>query len=476
MAGVPTDGEHRRKAGATVLVMHNINREHPEYVARKAMWRRYQDLYSGGERLRANASEYLVRRHKEPGEVYQERLSRVFYENYVGSIVDWYAATLMRREPMMLFEGEDTKAKAFYSDFAEDCDRKGTNFSEFFRQRFVDAMVCGSSYIVVDFPRVTSPLLTRAAEDAAGRSRAYLVDYGADEVINWSYDPNGGLDWAVIRTSCLQQSSITDARWERETRWVYYDRENFQLYRAGTEGKAPELVDEGRHGLASQHRVPIFPLKIMEGLWLTNKAALLQLEHFNKSNALSWALTMGLFATPVIYSEREWNQIVGESYYIQLGPGDKFGWTEPEGKVYQIAADNLVRLKDEIYRVCYLMGQAGSGATGSLQQSGLSKQRDFAITQEVLRAYGDSVKETMKQVLRAIAEARQDGVSIDVSGLDEFDIEDFSNELDDARKLLEMGIGSDTLKKQVFKKLAFKYLCDARQEIKNRVAEEIDRT
>jgi hypothetical protein len=26
----------------------------------------------------------------------------------------------------------------------------------------------------------------------------------------------------------------------------------------------------------------------------------------------------------------------------------------------------------------------------------------------------------------------------------------------------------------VFKKLAFKYLCDARQEIKNRVADEID--
>jgi hypothetical protein len=31
------------------------------------------------------------------------------------------------------------------------------------------------------------------------------------------------------------------------------------------------------------------------------------------------------------------------------------------------------------------------------------------------------------------------------------------------------------LKKQIFKRLAFKYLCDARQDIKNRVAEEIDR-
>jgi hypothetical protein len=220
--------------------------------------------------------------------------------------------------------------------------------------------------------------------------------------------------------------------------------------------------------------VPIFQLQVSEGLWLMNKAALLQLEHFNKSNALSWALTMSLFAMPVVYSDREWNQIVGESYYIQLGPQDRFGWTEPDGKVYQIAADNLVRLKDEIYRVCYLINHAGNATSSDLRQSAASKQRDFSITQEVLRAYGDSVKDTMKQVLRAIAEARKDDVSIDVSGLDEFDIGDFSNELDDAKKLLDLGISSETLKKQVFKKLAFKFLCDARQEIKNQVAEEID--
>ena len=219
----------------------------------------------------------------------------------------------------------------------------------------------------------------------------------------------------------------------------------------------------------------MFRLQVSEGLWLMNKAALLQLEHLNKSNALSWALTMSLFATPVVYSDREWNQIVGESYYIQLGPEDRFGWTEPEGKVYQIAADNLVRLKDEIYRVCYLLTQAGSVSSSDPRMSGLSKRMDFSVTQEVLRAYGDSVKDLMKQVLRGIAAARQDGVTIEVSGVDEFDIDDFSNELDDAKKLLELGIGSETLRKQVFKKLAFKYLCDARQEIKNQVADEIDR-
>jgi hypothetical protein len=452
--------------------MQTINREHPEYIARKAMWKQYRDLYSGGERLRQNASEYLVRRQKEPGEVYQERLNRVFYENYIGSIIDWYAATLMRREPVMLFEGGDAATKTFYNLLADDCDLRGTNLSEFFRRRFVDALVYGGSYTVIDFPRVNGEVLTRAEEDALGQSRAYLVDYTADEVINWNYDQTGGLEWVVIRTSVLQQSKVTDAKWEKETRWIYYDRENFQIFRRTSDTSPIEAADQGRHALAPLQRVPLFEMKMSEGLWLMNKAALLQLEHFNKSNALSWALTMGLFAMPVIYSDREWQQIVGESYYIQLGKDDQFGWTEPEGKVYQIAADNLIRLKDEIYRVCYLSGHAGAG---DIRQSGLSKQRDFGITQEVLRAYGDAVKETMKQVLWTIAAVRQDGIAIDVSGLDEFDIEDFSNELDDARKLLDLGIESETLRKQIFKKLSFKYLCDARQEIKNRVAEEIER-
>ena len=162
---------------------------------------------------------------------------------------------------------------------------------------------------------------------------------------------------------------------------------------------------------------------------------------------------------------------MGESYYIQLGPQDRFGWTEPEGHVYQIASDNLSRLQEEIYRVCHVTHAGGSG---SAAQSGLSKQRDFAITQEVLRAYGDAVKDALKRVLRAVDAAREDGLSVDVSGMDEFDIGDFGTELEDAQRLLSLGMESPTLKKQVFKKLAFQFLCDVRQEVKDRIGREID--
>ncbi len=437
------------------------------------MWRRYRDLYAGGEQFRVNAAEYLVRRQKELIEVYQERLARVFYENYLGSIVDWYTATLVRREPILEFEGTNDRAKDFFASFVQNCDLRGTTLTQFFKQQITEALVCGKSYVVVDFPRADSPVLTRADEDASGRSRAYLVAYSADELINWSRDQGGELEWVVIRTSLLKQDSVKTFGWKRETRWIYYDREKFEIYeRTGADQKTIGLVDQGRHGFAGIGRVPVFELGVSEGLWLTNKIALLQLEHFNKSNALGWALTMGLFAMPVIYSERPFNQITGESYYIQLGPEDRFGWTEPTGNVFQIAADNLGRLKDEIYRVSYLMQQAGDGAGSN--QSGLSRQWDFSVTQEILRAYGAIVKDAVRNVLNAIVAARQDGLGIDVVGLDEFDITDFSTEAADAKSLLALGIQSPTLTKQIQKRVAMKYLCDSRQEIKNRIAEEID--
>jgi hypothetical protein len=247
----------------------------------------------------------------------------------------------------------------------------------------------------------------------------------------------------------------------------------YRRSKRGSNETAIELIDSGVHGLAKQKRVPLFRLEMPDGMWLLNRAGSLQLEHFNKSNALSWALTMGLFAMPVVYSDRRWNEVVGESYYIQLGPNDKFGWTEPEGRVYEIAAQNLVRLQEEIYRVCYL-SQMGGPMDAGAQQSGLSKERDFAATQEVLRSYGDSIKDLTRRILFAIEEAREDGLRIDVSGLDEFDIGDFSAELSDAERLLKLGIDSPTLKKQIFRKLALKYLCDVRQDIKDEIATEIE--
>lgn len=470
--GLPVEAD---SVGGKETDVEEINREHPEYRAQGDVWPKYWDLYVGGEQMIRNADRYLVARKNEPGDVFRERLQRAYYENYIGSIIDWYGATLFRREPVLAFEGGDERGRAFYNEFAEDCDLRGSTLSEFFRRQVVNALVLGKSYVVVDFPRIGRMATTRAEEDELGMSRAYLCEYPASSLINWERDEQGELEWAVLRTERVVQGADGEAGVER--RWIRYDRETFRIYRqveTGVEKGETGLVDEGRHGLAGQRRVPVFEFSVGEGLWLMNKAASLQLEHFNKSNGLSWALTNGLFAMPVVYTDRKFEQLVGDSYYLQLGQDDKFGWTEPEGHVYEIALRNLDRLKDEIYRVCYLMSQAGGGLSKATAITGYSKERDYAITQEVLRGFGDSVKETMKRVLKAIVAGREDAIGVDVAGLDEFDIGDFSDELADAERLLGMGIESETLRKQVFKKLAMKFLCDARQEVKDQIAREIE--
>jgi hypothetical protein len=455
----------------------DITLEHPEYRSQRTVWQRYRDLYTGGEQFTSRGSEYLIRRQREPNDVYGERLERVFYENYVGSIIDWYGATLFRREPILIFEGDDPSARGFFNQFADNCDLRGTAISDFLRRQLIEALVLGRSYTVVDFPRHDRKPATRAEEEESGAARAYLTRFGLEQLTNWERNDQGDFEWTVLRTERPLNPGLAGGAWTTKRRWIYYDRQRFEIHEdVSEEGRTtkPALVDEGPHGLSRLNRVPVFEFAISDGLWLMNKAAGLQLEHFNKSNALSWALTMGLFAMPVVFSDREWNQVLGDSYYLQLAPGDKFGWTEPEGHVFEIALSNIDRLKEEIYRVCYLMSQAGGSLTKNAALSGLSKQRDYTVTQEVLRGYGDAVKDALKRLLRTIVDARQDRLTVDVSGLDEFDIGDFSDELADAASLLALGVQSPTLRKQLYKKLAFKYLCDVRQEVKDRIAQEID--
>src|SRR3954463_15181020 len=192
-----------------------IEQEHPDYTERARMWRRDRDLYVGGEQFRQHASEYLVRRLREPLDVYQERLARVFYENYIGSIVDWYSATLMREEPIIDLSEGNAKSREFFGEFVENCDRRGTTLTQFFRQQLTEALVCGKSYVVVDFPRTEGAARSRAEEDALGQSRAYLLGYNADEVINWSYDDSGEMEWIVIRTSWLKQDDVMSHGWKK---------------------------------------------------------------------------------------------------------------------------------------------------------------------------------------------------------------------------------------------------------------------
>lgn len=455
--------------------LRDITKESNEYRNWKSIFESYTDLYAGGAQFKAKANQYLYRRHREPGEIFGERAERAFYENYIGSIIDWYASTLFRREALFTVD-EATKNEAqFYFGFLQNCDRNGTGISDFFRKRFCEALVYGRSYVCLEFPLQTTIFANRSEELKAGADRPYLVGYTPVSTLSKRYDDFGKLEQITFIVSETAGSGIGEAKAKK---LLAYDQENFYLIAQdeSTANKEFRILSTGRHSCASQLMPPVFELEVSEGMWLMNKAASLQLEHYNKSNSLAWSLGMALYATPVIYSKKDWSKMLGESYYIHLDPEDKFGWTEPEGNVYKIAMDNLNRLQEEIYRTCYVLNQSKSWLGGSKAESASSKKQDYQITQEVLRAYGDNVKDCLKKVLHSVVVARKDRVALTVGGLDQFEVGELKEELDDAKALLALGIESQTFKRQLFKRLALKLLSDSNELTKNRIASEIDET
>jgi len=242
--------------------MIEIDREHPDYKRQAITWRMYRDLYAGGQQFKHRAAEYLLRRQKEPLDVYGERLQRAFYQNYIGSIIDWYAATLFRRAPSLQMEGGLQSGRRFLANFADDCDQRETTLAAFFRACFTDALVAGRSHILLDFPKIPMVVNNRAQEDAAGVSRAYVVRYQAEDLINWSLNERGDYDWVVLRQSMTRQPEVDSAELIRETYWFYYDREEFRTYRrleGNGEPNPIELIGQGPHSLARQNRVPLLP-------------------------------------------------------------------------------------------------------------------------------------------------------------------------------------------------------------------------
>src|SRR5207253_1219295 len=112
----------------------------------------------------------------------------------------------------------------------------GTSLADFFRRQYIEGLVTGSSYVLVDFPRLAGRVETRGEEDATGASRAYLVEYSSEDLINWSLDERGNFDWVVLRTKSVRKDKVEDADWRVETRWAYYDKQTFRIYTETQEG------------------------------------------------------------------------------------------------------------------------------------------------------------------------------------------------------------------------------------------------
>ncbi len=149
--------------------MFDIDREHPRLCRRgRAMWRRYRDLYAGGEQLPAERAGLSVPRQREPGDVYAERLSRVFYRELYRVDCGLVCGDAVPPGAGADVRGAKRGGQEFFRGVGGGCGPEGDAADDFFRRQFIEGLITGASYVLVDFPRAAAKAGNRGGGRRAG--------------------------------------------------------------------------------------------------------------------------------------------------------------------------------------------------------------------------------------------------------------------------------------------------------------------
>jgi hypothetical protein len=465
------------------MLVSELNRKHEEWTRLAPFWREIEILARGGRDVVANAAMFLRARPMEPASTYQARLRAASYENIFGTAIGWYASRLFSEPPQVFLRAngkpvEDDGVAAFLRN----ADRAGCSLVGVAQTRWFNSVVAnGSVFVLLDLPRVdTSLLASQRHQRESGALDPYLVTYEPQQIINWSCDEHGVLEWAIVATISTRRGKL--AAPIVIDRWYVYDRENVEIWESTrkTDTKAgdddtkreAQLVHFGRHALADEGRVPLRKIEVPDELWFGWRVYPQIVDHLNADNAYAWLLMMSCLPVPVITGTYNADPKISETAYISLDTGSTFSYTEPTGVAFEWAEKRVRSLKEEIHRQMYLLSQARSTDATPAAQSGASKQADMQPSSEVLDGFGAIFRRAIRDILTDVLAIRgRADVEVDVQGLN-FETDELG-EIETAQAALDLGVPSDTFRGHVYKAVA-RCVAKADPETQKKIDGEID--
>jgi len=479
-----------------------LDQKHAYWSTNHDTWDMLDLLYRGGQAIQEQAARFLRKRPKELSEVYTARLVSFDYQGIIGTGCGWYMSKLFSKDPTIDIrpKGEQDPAKLPdakkkpYTDFLQNCDRSNTTYIDLWRQIFENLLVFKGCYVCVDLPRLDATVTNRAQQRAAGGLDPYLTVWGPRSVINWDVDDYGNLLWAVVKVKTYRHTFLGDGL--SVDRWYYYDRTDYRIYERsrvepkdsgevalfGASGElvssaaqqTAELIDEGKHSMSGENRVPLRYIMIPDGLWLANRAYLPSMTHLNVENSLIWAVIMANLPVAVIKGDTEFCQTISETAYISLDKDASFEWTEPKGTSFKTSQEILKSKREEIFRSMFLIAQGRDSSASASAASGVSKEADMTPAKDVLAAFGDVIRAQGQNLLNDIALVRGDAnIEFDIRG---FNFEE-SSAIDEAEVLellMSLDIQSDEFYKQAQIRVLQSYLTDANRAVIQQCIDEVN--
>ena len=459
------------------MELRKLRRTHADYDA--ISWQRHADLIAGGVEFHKRIERYLPKHDVEPQKVYKIRCAQAFYLGYCAPIVQYFASWLFSSP--LVFKSTPEGVDEWYAQFKEDVDTLGTDLDQFLRNAFVNACIARSAYWRVEFPEPLTPPQSKQDWQNQGLGSAHLCFIPADCLINWRRDEYGRFVWVMEHHCSEDLLEPTDEETTVTETWTLWradgSAQRWQSVYPKSKPPAPtDSIGEVAAPLNPTGTIPIVELKLPSELWVMNLLSDGQLEHFRKSNGLSWSIDRTCYAMPWFKLEDASRPpTMGAGYYGILGLKEDVTWPAPPAAPFATIQEYTAKLKDELHRVTHMMAMGADNNAAAIGRSGESKLADNLATEIVLGALGRHVREAAEKTYNLITRGRGESTDWHVSGMDNYRIPDAKSVIENVKSVLSLNIPSPTLHRYLSTKAALAEASDADEPTKAAIRDEIER-
>lgn len=351
-----------------------------------------------------------------------------------------------------------------FETFLNDVDRLGTTLQEFMRYNSTQAKIYSVMYILVDN---VSEIGETVADQVGNRQLPYLVAIEPKSVYKWLVNDIGELDLFTYTTTVFDDEGKAKTQYHEWTRTSWTVRNEEQKVIATGEhnlGKVPIVQWFGR----SSRKIDILPPPEYLAIAKTNHQV------YHLCSLLTQILNMQTFSTLTLPDNGQGvDDITLGTNNVLMYPAESShapAFIAPDRGPAEIIMSVIKMLVDDMYRL------SGINSVIGVQEakSGVAKQWDFERTNQRLTDFSVQCESAENDIIELFELWTGTNVNYKCDYPREFKINDIADSLAQSQAVLDLGLGSNTLKVETGKKVLDSYLPNIEPDTFDDIVAEIE--
>lgn len=399
------------------------------------------DAYYGTGMFAAGGALRKHPREDEKNYIFRQHLS--YFLNHTAPIVNACIDPIFKDTI-----SRDYSKNELLQTFIDDVDRLGTTLQEFMNYNALQAKLYGVMYILVDN---VSEIGETVADVVRNRQLPYLAAIEPKNVYNWRINDVGELDFFAYTTTVFDDEGKAKAQYNEwtPTSWIIKNDEQ-KIIATGEHnlGRIPVVQWFGR----ASRKIDILPPPEYLAIARTNH----QIYHL--CSLLTQILNMQTFSTLTLPDNGQGvDDITLGTNNVLMYPAESShapAFIAPDRGPAEIIMSVIKMLVDDMYRLSGINSVIGVQET----KSGVAKQWDFERTNQRLADFSVQCESAEYDIIELFELWTNTSVDYKCDYPREFKINDIADSLAQSQAVLDLGLGSNTLKVETGKKVLDSYL------------------